>query len=161
MLPAQGARGWVVDLRVNIGGTMWPMIAGAGPLMGAGLLGRFVNAAGSETCWFYRDRVAAYQEPQPFMTAVDPASTPVAVQTSSLIGSSGETTTGEVTGGVMHDLEDGAILGIAESASADRTGCVYAEAIAPDEPLSVDWRRYGQADDLVIAAVAWLKSVIG
>jgi C-terminal processing protease CtpA/Prc len=30
MLPAQGARGWVVDLRVNIGGTMWPMIAGAG-----------------------------------------------------------------------------------------------------------------------------------
>jgi hypothetical protein len=52
----------------------------------------------------------------------------------------------------MHELDDGALLGITESAAADRTGHVYHEAIAPDEAVAVDWLRYGTDDDPVIMA---------
>jgi peptidase S41-like protein len=36
-------RGWIVDLRDNRGGNMWPMIAGLGPILGEGVLGAFVG----------------------------------------------------------------------------------------------------------------------
>lgn len=39
-----GIDGWVVDLRENTGGNMWPMIAGLGPLLGDGIHGYFVDA---------------------------------------------------------------------------------------------------------------------
>ncbi len=32
--------GWVVDLRGNVGGNMWPMLAGIGPVLGEGCLPR-------------------------------------------------------------------------------------------------------------------------
>lgn len=35
--------GWIVDLRQNSGGDLWPMLAGLGPLLGEGLAGAFVN----------------------------------------------------------------------------------------------------------------------
>jgi Peptidase family S41 len=37
-----GIDGWIVDLRRNTGGNMWPMLAGAGPILGEGELGAFV-----------------------------------------------------------------------------------------------------------------------
>ena len=39
--------GWVVDLRFNTGGNMWPMLAGVGPILGEGSPGRFVDADGA------------------------------------------------------------------------------------------------------------------
>jgi carboxyl-terminal processing protease len=47
--------GWIVDLRDNTGGNMWPMIAGLGPLLGQGVLGAFVAPGGAQETWFYRD----------------------------------------------------------------------------------------------------------
>lgn len=38
--------GWVVDLRGNGGGNMWPMIAGIGPILGDGLAGYFITPTG-------------------------------------------------------------------------------------------------------------------
>jgi len=37
-LDSAGACGWIVDLRSNGGGNMWPMLAGVGPLLGTALL---------------------------------------------------------------------------------------------------------------------------
>ncbi len=37
-----GLIGWIVDLRGNGGGNMWPMIAGVGPVMGEGIIGWIV-----------------------------------------------------------------------------------------------------------------------
>jgi hypothetical protein len=48
-------KGWIVDLRSNLGGNMWPMIAGAGPLLGEGIAGYFINADGVESSWSYSD----------------------------------------------------------------------------------------------------------
>ena len=181
------ARAWVVDLRRDRGGNMWPMITGAGPLMGDGHLGAFINADGNATRWFYHGGVSAYQQATAdtltdFMRATDPVPTfdpqitPVAVLQSEFTSSSGEmtlisflgrpntrtfgaTTSGEITGVATHELEDGALLGIAESIPADRTGRRYEAAIPADEPLEVDWYRCGADDDpLIQAAIQWLKN---
>ena len=41
---SMGACGWVIDLRGNVGGNMWPMLLAIGPLLGDGLAGSFVGA---------------------------------------------------------------------------------------------------------------------
>ncbi len=184
---AAGARAWIVDLRRDRGGNMWPMLTGAGPLLGDGLLGTFIDADGSTTRWLYERGTTLYQQahmdtPQAFMQASDPVptfdphTTPVAVLTSELTGSSGEMTliafrgrprtrtfgarsSGEITGVAIHELSDGALLGIAESIAADRSGQSYASAIEPDEPVSVDWLRCDSpADPVLNAAKAWLQA---
>lgn len=51
--------GWIVDLRGNVGGNMWPMLGGIGPLLGEGDdLGEFFNVKEHAT-WQYRNGVAA------------------------------------------------------------------------------------------------------
>lgn len=186
-LASKGACGWIVDLRCDRGGNMWPMFSGVGALLGDGFLGEFIDADGSKTQWFYHSGVSSYLKNEmntPVILNVatnpvptfDPGITPVAILTSEFTSSSGEmtlisfrgrpntrtfgsTTSGEITGVAIHELEDGALLGIAESIAADRTGHEYHTAIEPDEPLQIDWFRYGKEDDPVIgAAKAWLRT---
>ena len=59
----------------------------------------------------------------------------------------------------MHDLEDGAILGLAESVCADRTGREYSGPIEPDEIVETDGMRYGTDRDPVMGAAAtWIRA---
>lgn len=186
---AQGAKAWVVDLRCNRGGNMWPMIAGVGPLMGEGLIGSFIHNSSNQPpiTWHYQNGSSCYQkadmeQPEAVNTAsnpvpaFDPAVVPVAVLTSEFTGSSGEMTLvafrgrpntrvfGEPTQGLttavaMEELEDGAIIGIAESVCADRTGTTYDSKVQPDDALKIDWLCYGTAEDPVIqAAIAWIRA---
>lgn len=53
-IASAGLAGWIVDLRENTGGDMWPMIAGLGPILGEGMLGAFVAPDGAQKSWFYR-----------------------------------------------------------------------------------------------------------
>jgi len=39
--------GWIVDIRLNNGGNMWPMLAGIGPILGEGKVGRMISSSGS------------------------------------------------------------------------------------------------------------------
>ena len=48
-----GLVGWIVDVRGNRGGNMWPMVAGVGPVLGESLLGYFVPPIGLDQAWFY------------------------------------------------------------------------------------------------------------
>ena len=50
-----GLAGWIVDVRGNGGGNMWPMLAGVGPVLGAGRVGYFIDALGAASAWEYRD----------------------------------------------------------------------------------------------------------
>ena len=45
--------GWLVDLRGNRGGNLWPMLAGIGPVLGDGLAGAFIDPDGNVTHWGY------------------------------------------------------------------------------------------------------------
>src|SRR4030095_3210592 len=47
--------GWIVDVRGNGGGNMWPLFAAVGPVVGSGLLGYFVPPAGQDHSWAYSD----------------------------------------------------------------------------------------------------------
>lgn len=47
--------GWIVDLRGNRGGNMWPMLAGIGPILGEGTAGYFIDPDGNETAWGFVD----------------------------------------------------------------------------------------------------------
>ena len=43
--------GWIVDLRGNTGGNMWPMLAGFGPVLGEGTAGFFIDPDGVGVPW--------------------------------------------------------------------------------------------------------------
>lgn len=51
--------GWVVDLRENRGGNMWPMLAGLGPLLGEGVSGFFTAPGEPDLAWSYRKGAAS------------------------------------------------------------------------------------------------------
>jgi hypothetical protein len=149
--------GWIVDVRGNGGGNMWPMVAGIGPILGEGVIGFFIDPTGVENVWEYRDgastdngavqqRVAApYQLRRPRPR--------VAVLTDGAVASSGEATViafkgrpdtrsfGAPTCGLstaveQYPMSDGATLNLTISVMADRSRTKYGHAVAPDEVVS-------------------------
>lgn len=52
---ARTVGGWVVDLRRNMGGNLYAMLAAAGPILGYGDCGGTVGARGKRMAWAYRD----------------------------------------------------------------------------------------------------------
>ncbi len=57
-LDSNSINGWIVDLRDNGGGNMYPMIAGLGPLTGEGVLGYFIIKKGIKRSWSYRNGIS-------------------------------------------------------------------------------------------------------
>jgi carboxyl-terminal processing protease len=177
-----GIDGWVVDLRRNTGGNMWPMLAGAGPILGDGELGAFIFPESREP-WAYRAGQALLgphvlaQVDQPYH--LKHPLPPVAVLVSRLTSSSGELTAlafagrpgarsfGEPTAGVptandATELPDGAMVCVTIALGADRTGRTYDGPIVPDQPVAAGWTRYGSAGDPVLqTAIAWLRAELG
>lgn len=173
-----GTCGWIVDLRKNDGGNMWPMLAGVGPILGEGVAGSFIYPDGNKQVWSYSqgqaqlagatwaDAQSAYQ-----LKHLLP---PVAVLTGPATASSGEAITvafrgrphtrsfGEPTSGIptsnqMFTLPDGAILNLTVALDADRTGHTYDSPLVPDQSAPVDLRQVGTPGDPGIrAATTWL-----
>ena len=54
-------KSWIVDLRGNTGGNMWPMLAGIGPILGEGIVGYFIDPDDNATAWSYKDGSAAVE----------------------------------------------------------------------------------------------------
>lgn len=164
-----GLVGWIVDLREDGGGNMWPMIAGLGPIYGEGIIGWIVynnreyereyraGAALSLNEVFARVAV-------PY-TLIRP-SPKVAVLTADTTNSAGEAITvffkgrperrsfGAPTCGHHHLLEDfrmsnGATLTLKTGHNADQLKRTYAGRVVPDELATAP----GEA---VSRAVAWL-----
>jgi carboxyl-terminal processing protease len=178
-----GTCGWIVDLRKNDGGNMWPMLAGVGPILGEGIAGSFVDPDGVKQVWGYYhgqaqsagstiiEATSPYQLKHPLP--------PVAVLTGPVTASSGEAIAvafrgrpqtrsfGEPTAGVPtanneFPLRDGALLVLTVAVDADRTGQTYDTAISPDQPIPIDLSQRGTtADRGVQAATTWLHDQEG
>jgi len=174
---------WVVDLRGNVGGNMWPMLAGIGPLLGEGdHLGEFFNTDG-HSLWRYRDGVASEvpdngkEDRYPAVAGVPYklAGTPnVAVLIDGGTGSSGEAiaiafkgrpktrffgahTQGASTVNDVVGLSDGAAMWLTIGVDADRTGKKYIDGFDPDEAIRGRDQVVPDADDPVVqAALRWL-----
>lgn len=163
--------GWIVDVRGNTGGNMWPMIAGIGPVLGEGVAGYFIDPVGVETAWEYRDGaaweggVANERVAVPYRLRRDRPR--VAVLIDNGVASSGEAvvisfkvrpdtrsfgdrTCGLSTANAPYPMSDGATLNITEATMADRTRTRYGFSVQPDETVPTS--------QVVERAVAWLRT---
>jgi hypothetical protein len=166
--------GWIIDLRGNGGGDMWPMLAGIGPILGQGEVGAFVGPDGSKKKWSYRDGKALegkeVAEAAAEVYRLKRADPPVAVLTDGKTASSGEAiaiafrgrlksrsygqpTAGLSTANEAIRLNDGATLCLTVATMADRTGRVYGGAVVPDEKVE----GKGKEDAVLGAAATWLQ----
>ena len=180
-LDAQNPCGWIVDLRENTVGNIWPMLAGIGPILGEGKAGAFVDSDGDQLDWSYQDGQAKQGDVVVIKVNGPPyrlkeAFPPVAVLTGVNTKSSGEfivvsfrgrphtRSFGLYTAGLSTDnfdfrLSDGAGIALTVGVFADRTGQAYGDRIYPDE-LVDDVRKYTYIMDAAIPqpAIDWLMS---
>ncbi|MBO3697597.1 S41 family peptidase [Roseivirga sp. E12] len=149
--------GWVVDIRGNLGGSMYPMIAGIGPILGEGTAGHFIDPDGSATTWGYTDHKSTL-DGRPVAEASDRYellnSTPrVAVLIDGAVASSGEAVAisfigredtklfgsascGASTANKSFTLKDDSSLHLTVSYMADRNTNKFGEEIIPDQVSS-------------------------
>lgn len=162
--------GWVLDLRPNTGGNMWPMLAGLKPFLGTAALGTFESPTGSSPPWIAGQAVGV--EPRSTLAALE--SSWVAVLTGPRTASSGEAvaiafrgrprtrsfgqpTAGLSTANATYPLPDGAMILLTTAVDADRTGRRYGDKVAPDELVD------GAApnDTALATALQWLRQSSG
>lgn len=177
------AVGWIVDLRGNGGGNMWPMLKGVGPLIGEGVAGHFCYPRVSIP-WYYeggavgvinrsgkqKDDSAKIEHLVP-----DQSHKPVAVLIDKNTASSGEAiaisfkgrprtyfigtpSAGLATNNESIKLPDGATLLLTTSCESDRNGVKHFPDVKPDLEIIQGDLAYGAADDPgILAALEWLK----
>ncbi len=163
--------GWIIDLRGNGGGNMWPMLAALWPFL-QGTVGHFVDAYDSWAEW-YVDGPYSYLDGYPLGEATypyEPQATDgrVAVLTDQRVASSGEATAvafrgrpstrsfgtptcGVPTGIVTGPLGYGYTLGIATVWMADRDSTRYGTPLAPDEMIT-------DPAAVVTRAIEWIRT---
>lgn len=141
-----GAKAWIVDLRRNGGGNMWPMLEGLEPLLRGQPVGAFEDRDQYRRPW--RIDVLPEARHLPDLGAV-----PVAVLTSQRTASSGEAvavafrgrprtrsfgrpTSGHSTGNSTLALHDGTELMLTTTRFVDRSGQAYGAAVEPDVTIS-------------------------
>ena len=163
-------KGWLVDLRGNMGGNMWPMLVGAGPILGEDTLGYFFDPNNTKAVWRYKKGKALCDGEIRAETAnyytLKSAKPVVAVLTDTLTASSGEAvavafkarkhtrsfgagTCGVSTSRSRFYLSDGSVILLTTAVFADRRLVQYGHSIAPDEPL--------KPADVVARAIRWIR----
>jgi carboxyl-terminal processing protease len=183
-LMAQSPKGWIVDLRGNTGGNMWPMLAGIGPILGDGSVGSFVANDGNVS-WFYQDGKTGTRNPAGLETVSltlqeepvlqTPSAAPVAVLVDNSTASSAEAitiafhgrpasrsfgsrTAGKSTAVQPFKLDDGAELYLTTAIDADRSGKAYPDGFTPDQVVSFSGGSMPleSNDQVLMAAQTWL-----
>jgi C-terminal processing protease CtpA/Prc len=178
--------GWIVDLRRNPGGNMWPMIAAIGPLLGEGDIGSFVTPDSTRTAWFYsaageaglvnsgqRVILSTVSVPHELQHQAPPVAVLIGPNTASageavavafhgrpLTRFFGESTAGVPTANSLMPLSDGAAMNLTVGADVDRNGVTFWPVpLPPDAPASaavVD--PTSPSDAAASAATRWLHS---
>ena len=174
-LKREGVCRFIVDLREDGGGNMYPMLNGVSGLLEPGLLGSFETPQHKFMPWTLNGGIVVAEPPQgtrPIATQNSPTG-PVAVLIGPHTGSSGEftamsfegrrstrffgaPTAGYVTGNVPVVLSDGALILMTGSWGLDRTGKRYLDRIEPDESIGLFDELIGK--DIVNSAVSWLSA---
>ncbi|WP_316845195.1 S41 family peptidase [Pedobacter psychrodurus] len=160
--------GWIVDLRTNSGGNMYPMISGLAPLLDVGNLGYFVKG-GVSSPWQLTENGMGVMVKNPYK--IKNKNNKIAVLINSNTGSSGEMTAvsfigqqntklfGEPTGGYItgnqaFKLSDGSNLLLATSYTADRNHKKYLERVYPDVMV----KTLADQDAALQTAKSWLET---
>jgi len=177
--------GWVVDLRDDTGGNVFPMIAGLGPILGEGDFGGGVRADGTAAVYrWYRNGGAGVGEGTPVSVSGEPyvlipSNPPVAVLLGPRTASSGEATVlafigrpstrtfgqptaGQTTGNAPFYLSDGAVLNLAVTIMTDRLDRRYGGPVLPDVAVEESPPNAALLEQPVISeATRWLREQEG
>jgi carboxyl-terminal processing protease len=171
-------KGIVIDLRLNTGGNMWPMVLGVGNLVSNGKSGSFIYPDVSKNeSWLVKD-TSIYSDTTKVCSVkalgkVNPK-IKIVVLTSPYTASSGEATAitfkgqknaciiGDTTAGYTTANESFSIYGVefimAQAAEADRNGKIYYKNVPPDkEVIAGDNFDDFSKDQKIITALAWMK----
>jgi carboxyl-terminal processing protease len=163
--------GWIVDLRQNTGGNMWPMIAAVAGLLECGVLGHFLLPGGQRQAWCLNRWYVSLggkpiarvhglprcrgEAPLAVLISARTASAGeaalVALQAQSPARTFGTATAGMTTGNITHVLPDGTRLMISTCHYADSAGHLISGPIQPDEPANPDDDR-----NALTQALAWI-----
>lgn len=161
--------GWIIDLRMNDGGNMEPMIVGMGPLFDSEILGSFIFNNGRKDTWGYREGKYIYNDMEDKWIdnpTVLSKKRKIAILIGGNTASSGEmllisflgndnvktfgnNTSNYLTGVNVFELPDKKLLALATSQTADRKGRVYSTSIIPDEVCS--------NKDIIESASGWVR----
>lgn len=151
--------GWIVDLRGNTGGNMWPMLAGVGPILGEGVAGYFVDPDNSNSAWGYFEGASTFNQ-NPVVQVSDPyvlkkPNPKVAVLLDNAVASSGEAiaisfierentksfgsaTCGLSTSNRNFNLANGHTLLLTNAYMADRNLNLFGSQIIPDVSATME-----------------------
>lgn len=163
-------KGWIIDLRNNSGGNMWPMVVGLNPLIGTNTVpGYFKKAGKNETAeeWQVSSPHNKIVIEQPYQLKATPPK--IAVLYSKKTASSGEMTAicfiglpntksfGENTAGLttanrIFNMGNDNLLVLASSYTMDRNKKIYTGSIVPDVQVSSN-----DDDSVLQKALNWLK----
>lgn len=181
-LASKGACGWIIDLRRNSGGNMYPMLVAVGPLLGHGPAGFFRAGIGVIDAWGYSEGVAwigtdTLARLPRGASPVPPLGAPVAVLTGPVTASSAEAivvafrglsramsfgsrTAGFSSGNTGYRLSDGATVLLTELVLGDRTAEEYGDPIPPDRAVGGPlWNLFASPEDPTASLAAdWLRS---
>lgn len=171
--------GWIIDLRVNTGGNMYPMATGVGPLVGEGVVGGAIDADKKQVAtWRIINTNFAYDDWKPTDLPNDcevKQSAKVAVLIGPHTASSGETmavmfkgrpntrffgkpSLGLTTTNAWLQLTDDFVLNVSTAYYADRNKKVYTGKIEPDVKIDGPVNFESLKDDAAVAAaLKWLK----
>ncbi len=163
--------GWIVDLRPNTGGNMFPMLAGIGPILGEGIAGYFIGPNGEERSWSYSEGTS-FSGQVPIVQVQNPytlfnENPKVAVLLDKATASSGEAiaisfinrdnttsfgspTCGLSTGNGGYTLSDSSTLALTQVVLADRQKNIFGNSLQPD--FDVD------NDEIIARAVEYLQN---
>lgn len=176
---APAACGYIVDLREDTGGNMFPMVAGLSPLLGDGYRMVVPTDTGNAPVVLEHGAATGYEKeggPGQVLAKVPGwqdhplmAQAPVAILTSAATASSGEdvavqfrgrpntrsfgaTTAGQATANIPVEHSGGVVFFVTSGLFADRDGQSYPDGLRPDQPVIAS----PGADSVVAAARRWL-----
>lgn len=175
--------GWIVDLRGNAGDKLWPMLAGAGPILGdSDRLGESKTAQ-SVFAWSYRNGTAAEGSGRvnssvtvhgtPYKLAGAPKVAVLIDGTTAFAGEGvaiafhgrpGTRFFGEHTAGFSSNVDttllaDGASLALVTGVQVDRNGKLYFDGMAPDELVPAATSMPTDEKDEVLQQALWWLSM--
>jgi hypothetical protein len=147
--------GWILDLRNDNGGNMYPMLAALRPLLGASPAGAFEQAGGQVTPWIVPGSATADQSVARVAVLTGPGTASsgeavtVAFKGRPNTRSFGAGTAGLSSGNQFFPLPDGSEIAVMTSIDRDRDGHPYGGVVEPDEPVD------GAATEA--SAAGWLR----
>ena len=169
---------WIIDLRGNLGGNCWEMLAGLSPLLDQGTCGFFgkevdeelialVHKTGELTLkdkegesliesW---EDIESLHNKDPYIailinneTASAGETVAIAFRGNPKVKHFGTKTSGLSTGITLCTLSDNSVLGIASCYNFDKTKHIYVNGLEPDVAVHSD-----KSEDCLNKAIDWLK----